>query len=219
MKAKLTFLTLLFFSMTNLLVAQKKAQPYKSGDFRLDIKLPHFNYLAFNPNKEFRDAEFGFNGYGLGLEYNYTDKKFMEVSTSFAMTFELPFPASVDAEYNKILSTTYFNISDNFIKGRFSFGYGLNYSLNRWKEWTRNFDNWNGNFDSIGTTTSSRTIINKNIGLTFNSYYRIGKTIHVGLIYQPSVLNLNKKPEFIYEHLISLEVNWRIKLLNTKKKE
>lgn len=216
MKTKLTLLILLFFTTTNLLVAQKKAQPYKSGDFRLDIKLPHFNYLALNPNKKFKDAEFGFNGYGLGFEYNYKDKKFLEANTSFVMTFELPFPAPVHAEYNKILSSFYFNLTDNIVKNRFTFGYGINYSANTWKEWTRDFDNWNGNFDSIGTVTSSQTYINRNLGLTFNSYYRLGKTIHIGLIYQPSLLNLNNSPEFIYEHLISMEVNWRIKLFNTK---
>lgn len=217
MKTKLTLLILLFFTTTNLLVAQKKAQPYKSGDFRLDIKLPHFNYLALNPNKKFKDAEFGFNGYGLGFEYNYKDKKFLEANISFVMTFELPFPAPVDAEYNKILSSFYFNLTDNIVKNRFTFGYGINYSANTWKEWTRDFDNWNGNFDSIGTVTSSQTYINRNLGLTFNSYYRLGKTIHIGLIYQPSLLNLNNSPEFIYEHLISMEVNWRIKLFNTKR--
>ena len=213
MRKGLTLLIIIILSATNLLVAQRRIQPYKVGDFRLDIKLPHFNYLSFNPNKDFRDSEFGFNGYGLGLEYSYKDNKFSEANSSFVMTFEFPFPAPVDSEYNKILSSFYFNVTDNFIKNRFTIGYGLNYSTNRWKEWTRDFDNGNGNF---GVVTSSQTFINRNLGFTFNSYYRLGKTIHIGLIYQPSLLNLSDKPKFISEHLISLEVNWRIKLFNTK---
>src|SRR5690606_27851804 len=131
--------------------------------------------------------------------------KFIETNLSFVMTFELPFPAPVDAEYNKILSSTYINLTDNFIKNRFTFGYGINYSINTWKEWTRDFDN-------IGLPTNySKTIQNKNIGLTFNTYYRLGKTINIGLIYQPSILTIDKKPDFIYEHLISCEINWRFK--------
>lgn len=211
MKTKLTLFVILFFLSTNLIVAQKRIESYKKGDFRLDIKLPHFNYLAFNPNKEFRDAEFGFNGYGLGFEYSYKDNKFLEANSSFVMTFELPFPAPVAKEYNKILTSFFVNLTNNIVINRFSFGYGLNYSTNTWKEWERNFD-------TIGlTTTYSKTIQNKNLGLTFNSYFRLGKTIHIGLIYQPSLLNLNSSPEFINEHLISLEVDWKIKLFNSKK--
>jgi len=219
MKINLSLVFLLFLSMTNLLIAQKSVKPFKSGDFRLDLKLPHFNYLTLNPNKEFKDAEFGFNGYGLGFEYNYNDNKFLEASASYVVTFELPFPAPVDAEYNKILSSTYLNLTDNIVKNRFTIGYGINYSANSWREWTREFDDFNGDFDSIGRTTSSQTYINRNLGLTFNSYYRLGRTLHIGLIYQPSLLNLNDRPVFIYEHLISLEINWRIKLFNTKRKE
>lgn len=210
MRTKLIFLILLFLNTANLLIAQNNAESYERGDFRVDIKLPHFNYLALNPNKEFKDAEFGFNGYGLGIEYNYTDKKFLEANTSIAMTFELPFPAPVDAEYNKILTSFYFNLTDNFIKDRFTFGYGINYSTNTWKEWTRDLDNLDLN------VLYSKIVENKNLGLTFNSYYRLGNSIHLGLIYQPSLLNLNNEPEFIYEHLVSIEVNWRIKLFNSK---
>lgn len=219
MKIKLTLLILLFSTTTNLLVAQKKAQPYKNGDFRLDIKLPHFNYLALNPNSEFRDSEFGFNGYGLGFEYNYKDNKFLEVNSSFVMTFELPFPAPVDAEYNKILGSYYFNLTDNYVKGRFTLGYGLTYSTNIWKEWTRDLGRYDSDsgWSPSGIAPYSLAITNKNLGFTFNSYYRLGKTIHLGLIYQPSLLNLNNSPKFIYEHLISMEVNWRIKLFNTQR--
>ena len=123
----------------------------------------------------------------------------------------MPFPAPVDAEYNKILSSFYINLTDNILHNRFTFGYGLNYSSNTWREWTRNFD------EIDLPTSTSKTITNKNIGVTLNSYYRFGKALHMGLIYQPSLLNLNRNPELIYEHLISLEFNWRINLGNISK--
>lgn len=206
-------LLILFVISNNVLIAQSEVQSYKDGDFRIDIKLPHINYLSFNPNKEFRDSEIGFNGYGLAFEYNYKENKFFEVGSSIVTTFELPFPAPVDSEYNKILYSFYFNLTDNFIKNRFTFGYGLNYSANTWKEWTRNFNEINL------PTTYSKTIVNKNLGLTLNSYYRFSKTMNLGLIYQPSLLNFNSNTQFIYEHSISLEVNWRIKFFNTHKKK
>lgn len=110
------------------------------------------------------------------------------------------------------------NLTDNFVKGRLTLGYGLNYSTNIWNEFTRDL----GRYDSTsgwspsGIDEYSNIFKNKNLGFTFNSYYRLGKTIHLGLIYQPSLLHLNNGPEFIYEHLISLEVNWRIKLFTLK---
>lgn len=217
MKVRLIIL-LLLLSATNFVFGQKNAQPFEQGDLRLDLKLPHFNYLDLFPNREFRDAEIGFNGYGLGLEYSYKDDKFVEIGISLATTFELPIPVPLDAEYNKILSSTYVNLTDNFIKNRFTFGYGVNLSHNIRNEWTRDFSTDIMNFDSIGVTTSSQIHRNLNLGLTFNTYYRLGKTVHLGLIYQPSFVPLRGDPAIIYEHLISLEINWRIKLLESASK-
>lgn len=76
------YFVLFFIIIGQIAFGQSKIQPYKKGDLRLDIKLPHFNNLSFNPNKEFKDSEFGFNGYGLGIEYNYKNNKFLEASSS-----------------------------------------------------------------------------------------------------------------------------------------
>ncbi|MES2827930.1 MAG: hypothetical protein V4687_07240 [Bacteroidota bacterium] len=205
MKKNLALLTAVFFFGTVTLSAQNDVQPFQKGDFRIDLKLPHINYLTLNPDRTFRDDKFGFNGYGLGVEYSYNDNRFLEMSASIAGTFKLPFPAHIDAEYNKILYSIYINLTNNVILNRFSFGYGLNCSSNTWKEWTRDFDSTNL------ATTSEKLFVNNNLGLTFNSYYRVNKSLHLGVIYQPSLVSLNKTPPFIYEHLLSIEANWRIK--------
>ena len=207
MRAKLLILTLLVFICTDVIYGQKKVNQFRNGDLRLDIKLPHINWLTFNPEKNFRDAEIGFNGYGIGLEYNYKDKKILETSTSFVMTFEFPIPIPLDAEYNKILTSTYLNLTDNVILKRFTVGYGLNYSLNTWKEWYRQ--------GAIGLPINKKTLSNRKLGLTINSYYRIRRTFNMGIIYQPSIINLTEN-RISYEHLVSLELNWRIKLLKIR---
>jgi hypothetical protein len=168
------------------------------------------NYLLVNPDQDFRDSEVGFNGYGIGVEYHYKERKFIGLSSSYVMTFEYPVPIPADAEYNKILSSFSIDLTDNFHVNRFTFGYGLCYSAISWKEWIRDFD-------QVGLpTTSSKTFTNRNLGFTLRSDYKLGKTIHIGLIYQPSIVNLNIEPKFIYEHVISVEVNWRIKLFNAQ---
>jgi hypothetical protein len=202
----------LFILISNYCFAQtNEVTQFEKKDFRLDLKLPHINHLSLNPNKVFRDNKLGFNGYGIGLEYSYNDKRFIESSFSFVLTFELPFPAPVDKEYNKTLFSYYISTTDNLTRNRFTFGYGINYSVNYWREW----------FRDLGTinlpTTESNLHYNKNLGITLNTYYKIGKTLNAGIIYRPSVLNFNNGLEPIYEHLISLELNWRIKLFNLKK--
>lgn len=200
-----------FIFISNFCLAQIDKEPiYKKNDLRLDLKLPHINSMSFNPKKEYRADKIGFNGYGIGLEYNYSEKRFVETSFSLAMTFELPFPAPLDREHSIALYSYYISLTDNIIVNKFTFGYGVNYAVNQRNEVYRSFE-------IINTPLPNNTYdTNRNLGLTLQSYYKIGKTLNLGLIYRPSVLNLNNKITPIYEHLISLELNWRIPLSNLK---
>ena len=189
---------------------QKKVlTPFKKGDVRLELKLPHVNYLSVNPAGEFRDDKAGFNGYGIGLEYSYNDNRFLETSASFVMTFEFPFPAPVDREYNKAIYSYYFSLTDNVVVNRFTIGYGLNYSSNHWSEWYRNLGS-NGS-----PLPDSKYYSNETLGATLNAYYRGGRSRHVGIIYRPTLLKVNGQAEVVVEHLVSLEFNWRIRLNRT----
>lgn len=210
-KMKNTILILCALITSTLCLGQKKTLvPFRKNDVRLDLKLPHINYLSVNPNGEFKDDRIGFNGYGIGVEYSYKDKKIIETSLSFVLTFELPFPAPIDREYNKAISSYYLSLTDNFVLKRFTFGYGLNYSSNDWAEWYRDFN-------TIGLPTTDRKFYsNKTFGLTLNSYYRMGKSFNLGIIYRPTLLKVNEDVEFVLEHLISFELNWRIKLNKNK---
>ena len=166
--------------------------------------------MSLNPGGQFKESRFGFVGEGLGVEYNYTKLKYLETSFSFAATTDIPFPVHVDKEYNKSLWTFYAGITDNFIRNRFSIGYGFSYSDNRWSEWIRDFS-------SIGLTTVSQTdYSNKSFGLILNTYYRLGKTANIGIIYKPSLLNINNDINFLYEHLITMEFMWRFRLFTIK---
>jgi hypothetical protein len=204
-------LIILSFFISSFSFAQtEKRTEYEKNDFRIDLKLPHINHLSLNPNKAFRDDKLGFNGYGIGFKYNYNNKRFIETSISFVLTFELPFPVPMDREYNKALYSYHLSLTDNFIKNRFSFGYGINYAVNHRNEIYRELG-------ATATPLPENTYSsNRNLGLTLNTYYRIGETLNVGITYRPSLINLNNGFHSIYEHLISLELNWSIKLFNFK---
>ena len=184
--------------------------PFEKNDIRLGLKLPHFNHLSLNPNGKFRENRFGFNGYGIGIEYSYRKNRFLDVSLSFAATVEWIIPVPTTREHNKALFSYYLSITDNLVWNRFTFGYGINYSVNHWREWFRDLGTW-------GLPFYDETFYsNKTLGVTLNAYYRVGRTLNVGIIYRPSFINLNNGFEPIYEHLISLELKWRIRLGNIR---
>jgi hypothetical protein len=185
----------------------KRIKPFQKNDFRLDLKLPWINHLTLNPDNKFKENRFGFVGVGVGIEYNYAKNKYLETSFSAAATSDIPFPAPVLKNYNKNLTTFYACVTDNIIKNRFTVGYGINYADNRWAEVIRDFSN-NGL-----STTSQTEYSNKSIGLTLNTYYRLGKTANLGMTYRPSLFNIENNFRFLYEHLITVEFMWRFSLL------
>ena len=204
------FLFLILTICTLVFGQNRKIKEFQKGDFRLNLKLPWFNHLSLNPGKQFKESRLGFVGEGLGIEYNYGKRKYLEASFSFAATSDIPFPVHVDKEYNKSLWTFYAGFTDNFIQKRFTIGYGINYSDNRWMEWIRDFS-------ATGLPTVSQTeYSNKSLGLTLNSYYRLGKTANVGMTYRPSLFNIENDFKFLYEHLITIEFMWRFRLFTIK---
>lgn len=204
-----TFITFLFFTTINVFSQDHTPIPYKQGDKRLVLKLPHINYLSLQPLGKHKDNKTGFNGYGLGYEYNYKDHKFIEASLSFISTFELPFPAPLDKvsdDYIKYLYSYYVSVTDNFVWNRITLGYGVNFASNDRKLVL------NPIHDESSKPYHRITHTNKSFGLTFNSFYRIGKSFNMGVIYRPSLLKVNQNTEFVTEHLISIELNWKIQL-------
>lgn len=123
------------------------------------------------------------------------------------MDFFLPVPGAVDIKGGEIetITSTYVSLTDNLKLGNFSFGYGANYSQNQWRY--RYIAD-----DTLSTPSFSTSKSSESVGLTFNSYYRIGKTFHIGLVYRPTFFRIKPTSEFIYEHLISIDFAWKWKI-------
>lgn len=197
-------LLILFFVSLNL-TAQNKLEEFKKGEFRLKLGLPYLNHLNLKPNNNIKVNKFGFIGESAGLEYSYSDKRFLEFSFSYVGVADNPLPVPFDkeGEYTTQYSS-YFSITNNYQKNRVTYGYGVNYSINTWAEGFRSFE------DSVLSTRNQ--ITNQAIGLTLNSYYRVGKSFNLGVVYRPTYIRQNKSLENEYEHLISIELLWRIRL-------
>ena len=114
--------------------------------------------------------------------------------------------ADIVGEFDQY-STQSINLSNNILLDRLSIGYGISYAQNTWN-YTRTFI-----ADSV---PPSRDLVNrksKNLGLIINSYYRIGNSFHMGLIYRRYFLKFDNGIFYDYEHVISLDLMWKIRII------
>ncbi len=177
-----------------------KTYPTYKDQIFLTVSIPWINNFYLQPNRESVKSNTGFWGFSFGVDYFYSDTKFLNISFSEAADFFVPIPAAVDiyGDY-ELMNSIYASLTQNFKMTRFSLGYGINISGNSWNLKAKN------SMQSEGGITES-------LGITTNMYYQLGKHFFTGIIYRPSVLRVYPKVDFKYEHLISIDFGWKIKL-------
>lgn len=184
-----------------------KKYPTIKEQIYLTLGFPWINNFYLKPSQEPVKSNTGFWGFSAGVDYFYSNTRYFSLSFSFASDFFVPIPAAVDikGEY-EIMSSLYSSLTHNHRLDRFSLGYGINCASNIW--------DFNNTGDLVNQP-SSRNPITKtsySYGITTNLYYQFGKRFFTGIIYRPSILRIDPKLELKYEHLISLEFAWKIKL-------
>ena len=175
----------------------------KTNEIFLHVSIPYMNHFYFQPKNIESKTNTGFWGLSTGLEYYYTSNKFLSFKGLTAFDFFVPVPAPVTLDDTREnMSTFNLELTDNYKSGKFRFGYGINYSWNNWK--------------FVDTSQpDSRIEINRrsqNLGLTTNIYYQIGRTLNIGIIYRPTFYSVTPIADFNYEHLVSLDLAWKIRL-------
>jgi len=178
--------------------------PHKE-QLNLTYSLPWVNNFYLQPSQESSKVNTGFWGISAGLEYYYKDNKYLSLTGSAVMDFFIPFPAPVDFEGEREdMYSVYVSLTDNHRIKRYTIGYGLNFSRNTWSL------TYHGG--SVPATREPATKSDNSIGITLDGYYQVGKRFHIGLIYRPTLLNVYPDVSFKYEHLISLDFKWKIRL-------
>ncbi|MGE0076351.1 MAG: hypothetical protein AB7S48_00675 [Bacteroidales bacterium] len=177
------------------------------GQINLNLSLPWVNQFVMHPQNEAYKSSIGFWGISAGLDFFYKEDKFISITASGVMDFFLPFPAAVDlsGEFD-LMSSSYYSLTDNINFRNFTIGYGLNYSNNTWDH--RYYDS----FDAPPPTREPVVKSSKSLGFTINSYYRISKHFYLGLIYRPTVIRIKPSYALNYEHLISLDFLWKLRI-------
>lgn len=185
----------------------KREHPTHKGQLNLTLSIPWINHFNYLPVGEGRKINAGFLGLSTGIEYYHSKTKFISLTASGVMDFIAPIPAPYSYEGEKeIFTSLSITVTENHKFNRFTLGYGLNFSKNTWKFDSTEYDENNPN--SKKTTTKS----NYSHGFIVNSYFRVGENFYMGLLYKPSLFTIKPVSQFQYEHVLSLDLAWKIKL-------
>lgn len=179
----------------------------KKGEIDLRISLPHINNFLLKPKNESNyKLNTGFWGLTVGLDYYHSSKQFINFSATGVMDFFLPIPAAVDmAGYYEIMNSTYICVSNNHKIKNFTVGYGLSYAKNTWN---LNYSDWGEEPLTVEPVSKS----NNAIGFIFPAYYMPTEHFFIGAVYRPTLFRLSTENPFKYEHLISIDFGWKLKL-------
>lgn len=173
----------------------------------LTYSLPWVNSFYLQPDGETPKINTGFGGISAGLEYFYKKDKYIAITGSAVTDFFIPFPAAVDysGEVESMYSV-YASLTDNFKFRRFTLGYGINFSKNIWE--LVYYDS----FDPPPPTREPAKKTNVSLGFTIDGYHQVGKHFYIGLIYRPNIVTVDPNFEYKYEHLISLDLKWKLRM-------
>jgi len=186
----------------------KYGQDNRKGEVYLHLSLPYINQFRLKPDNESVRSNMGFWGVSAGLDYYHSKNRYLNFSASAVTDFFLPVPAAVDlsGEY-ELMTSSYFSLSENYQIKRFSVGYGLSYTRNNWN---LSYSSWG---DAPPPTREPVSKSNNSIGLLFSTYFQTLHNFYIGLIYRPTFIRLHTTNPIQYEHLISIDLAWKIRLI------
>lgn len=177
------------------------------GDVKLHISVPYINSFYMKPQKETSKSNTGFWGITAGLDYYHTKNQFLNVGVSSASDFFVPVPAAIDISGEfELMNSIFFTLSNNYKIKQFSLGYGLSFARNIWD--FRFYDRFSPKPPSRDPVKKTHTAV----GFIFPTYYQFGEMFNVGVIYRPTIFRPSLANKFSYEHLISVDFAYKIKL-------
>lgn len=178
--------------------------PIPKGTVNLTFSLPYVNNF-FLQHKDFGNrTSTGFLGAGAGLEYYYKNDRFLKLAVTVMMDFEFPIPIPIDYDGEReAMSSLFVSLTTNHRLGRFTLGYGPSWTVNTLiqtdrKTWTNDDDYYH------------REHITRALGLSLTGHYQLTPSFHIGLLYNPNLLNVTPVNEVKYSHTLSLDLQWKV---------
>lgn len=176
------------------------AQP----ELKLYLGLPHVNSFYLQPESEPEaKASIGFWGASGGLEYHYSADRFFLLTAGAVTDFFLPVPAAVDLVGDREdMSAYWVSLTHHHMIHRFDVGYGLWYGRKTWEY-------------IIGEEPEREPAFygSESLGPVVCGSYRVSGGTFLTLGYRPGLVRFGSRTDMKYEHVISLGVAWRFKVL------
>jgi hypothetical protein len=187
------------------------SQENKKGAVYLHLALPHMNSFYMKPPGETGKSNTGFWGASVGIDYYHNKNQYFSFTLNSVTDLFTPMPAAVEysGEY-EFTKANFISISNNHQIRSFRIGYGFSFSRNSWDFVY---------FNSFNPPPPTRIPVKKTwttAGFVFPFHYHFNDEFFAGLIYQPTIINFSKPVSFQYEHLISIDFGWKIKLYKPK---
>ena len=196
-----------------------KSEIYGKGTWDLRLTIPYINYFILKPNGERDISNIGFLGAAIGFDYYHQNSQYLSLLAGGVLDFFLLFPVHIDYDYGEEIvekefcSSTFISLTNNHRFKFLSIGYGLSYSHNSWRL------TYNTGYSFENNSYVAQKYIANTLGLMFTGYWLTKKSFSLGVIYRPSFIRLNVNPTFKYEHLISIDLAWRIRLKTVAKQK
>ncbi|MBK9490620.1 MAG: hypothetical protein IPO07_18925 [Haliscomenobacter sp.] len=188
-------------------IAFQKLPETQKGEVNLHLSLPYINSFLLKPVGENTKSNTGFLGLAFGVDFYHQNDQYLKLGLGVVSDFLSPLPAPYYVEGGRdYMHSAYGYLSNHHQIKRLDWGYGLSLAENRW-----GVDYYIDDPDSNPPQVPQRKR-SVSAGLMFSGHYFTGRNFHMGLQYRPSLWRLYEDPGFRYEHVISLDLAWKIRL-------
>jgi hypothetical protein len=171
---------------------------YNKGELYLHISHMLFNSAILELDEEGRKiGTYFFFGFSSGFDFHHSHNQFMSLRTSVVVL-------NLGGEWEADL--LHISFSNNHRINKFSIGYGVSYAGNFfYKDWEY--------IDEIDDYDYTSHKSYGTFGLIFPAYFYSGEIFSVGIVYRPTFFRPHMRDKFKYEHLISLDLAFKIRLV------
>lgn len=162
------------------------------------LSIPLVNSFYLQPIDEDVKHDIGLFGLQLGFDFFYAKSHFLNIGYMVVGS-----GSRRKTEFESFIAHS-FQFSKNHKIKSFSIGYGFTTEVHTWT--SRFYDNRTQRLVIIDTFYTAW-------GFILPIYYQIGKSFQMGVIYKPTFYaGGNARETGVYEHIISLDVAWKIRL-------